>query len=213
MHPNPIFRKETGERNIAFARQRSFGVLAVSGEEGPLLSHIPFSLSEDGTYLEAHLVRSNPILRLLGKPQPAALAVSGGDAYISPDWYGVEDQVPTWNYVAVHLRGMLKRLPDEELHPVLERLSENFETRLKPKKPWTIAKMDQEIYRRMLRQIVPVAMDVASIDGTWKLSQNKTDEVRLAAADGLAGTAAGIGSETEMLVHLMRGAGQARNTA
>lgn len=215
MHPNPVFRKETGERNIAFARRRSFGTLAVNGETGPLLSHIPFNLSEDGGYLEAHLVRSNPILRLLDEPHPAVVAVSGSDAYVSPDWYGVADQVPTWNYVAVHLRGTLKRLPDEDLHPILERLSENFENRLLPKKPWTIAKMDQETYTRMLRQIVPVAMDITSIDGTWKLSQNKPDEVRLAAAEGLASAnpAADIGSETKVLVSLMRGVGEGENTA
>ena len=213
MHPNPVFRKQTETANIAFARQRSFGVLAVNGEEGPLLSHIPFNLSQDGNYLEAHLVRSNPILRLLDEPQPAVVAITGSDAYISPDWYGVEDQVPTWNYVAVHLRGALKRLPDDALHPILERLSENFEARLAPKKPWTITKMDQEIYSRMLRQIVPVALDVTTIDGTWKLSQNKPDEVRLAAADGLAATDsdAGIGSEVEALASLMGAAGGNEN--
>ena len=206
MHPNPVFRKQTEAANITFARQRSFGVLAVNSPDGPLLSHIPFNLSQDGSYLEAHLVRSNPILRLLDEPQPAVVAITGSDAYISPDWYGIENQVPTWNYVAVHLRGTLKRLPDDALHPILERLSENFETRLAPKKPWTIGKMDQDVYSRMLRQIVPVALDVATIDGTWKLSQNKPDEVRLAAADGLAATDsdAGIGSEVEILVSLMR---------
>lgn len=215
MHPNPVFRKQAQAANIAFARSRSFGVLAVNGDGGPLLSHIPFTLSEDGAWLEAHLVRSNPILRLLDQAQPAVIAVPGSDAYISPDWYGVDDQVPTWNYVAVHLRGTLKRLPDEELHPILERLSENFETRLAPKKPWTIAKMDQEIYQRMLRQIVPIAMDITQIDGTWKLSQNKPDTVRLGAAEGLAGVdpSAQIGSEIEVLVSLMRGAGDAESVA
>jgi len=210
MHPNPVYRKETRQRNVAFARERSFGTLVVNSEDGPLLSHIPFNLSPDGSCLEAHLVRSNPILRLLGTPQKAAIAVTGADGYISPDWYGLDDQVPTWNYVAVHLRGTLKRLPDAELHPILERLSENFETRLAPKNPWTIAKMDQEIYQRMLRQIVPIAMDIAGIDGTWKLSQNKPDAARLGAADGLAETdpAAGIGSEIDALAELMRGAGE-----
>ncbi|WP_075995954.1 FMN-binding negative transcriptional regulator [Salaquimonas pukyongi] len=215
MHPNPVFRKQAQAANISFARSRSFGVLAVNGDGGPLLSHIPFALSEDGAWLEAHLVRSNPILRLLGQAQPAVIAVAGSDAYISPDWYGVDDQVPTWNYVAVHLRGTLKRLPDEELHPILERLSENFEARLAPKKPWTITKMDQDIYQRMLRQIVPIAMDITQIDGTWKLSQNKPEAACLGAADGLAGIdpSVEIGSEMEALVSLMRGAGDSEGAA
>lgn len=201
MHPNPIFRREQRERNVSFARQRGFGTLAVNAESGPLLAHIPFLLSSDGKSLEAHLVRSNPILRLLETPQDAVIAVNGGDVYISPDWYGVADQVPTWNYVAVHLRGKLARMADEEMHGVLERLSEQFEQRLLPKKPWVTDKMDQSIYTRMLRQIVPVAMSVTDIDGTWKLSQNKPDSARAGAISGIGEH--GIGSETAWLAEQM----------
>lgn len=81
MHPNPAFRKTTEDKNIEIARARSFGVLAVNAENGPLVSHIPFQLSENGGYLEAHLIRSNPIVRLLKEPVRAIMAVSGGDAY------------------------------------------------------------------------------------------------------------------------------------
>ena len=202
MHPNSAFRKTGRDRNIEFARQRSFGILSVNSGDGPLLSHIPFHLSEDGTRLEAHLVRSNPILRLLETPQKAVIAVSGPDAYISPDWYEVTDQVPTWNYVAVHLRGTLMRLEADELHGILDELSASMEERLLPKKPWTSAKMDQEIYEKMQRQIVPIAMDVTDIQGTWKLSQNKPDEVRLRAADGLEKS--GFGAEIGEMVSFMR---------
>ena len=192
MHPNPAFRGEEKDRNIAFAQQRGFGTLAINTPDGaPLLSHVPFVLSDDGKLLEAHLVRSNPILRLTDEPVDAVMAVTGPDAYISPDWYGVDDQVPTWNYVAVHLRGKLQRLPDARLHDILERTSGHFEAMLAPKPVWTTAKMDQEKYSRMLRQIVPVAMQVETVDGTWKLSQNKPDSTRLGAAEALATSQAG----------------------
>ena len=198
MHPNPIFRKESEARNIQFARERAFGTLVVNANEGPLLSHIPFLLMEDNKTLELHLVRSNPILQLLKQePQKAVISVLGGDSYISPDWYFVDDQVPTWNYIAVHLRGMIELLPQGEIHTVLERLSASMETRLLPKKPWVSSKMDQEVYQKMLRQIVPVRMDVTEINGTWKLSQNKSDEVRMNASKGVAEN--GMGSELELL--------------
>ncbi len=202
MHPNQSFRKTPTERNIAFAQQRSFGVLAVNADGGPLLSHIPFQLSRDGSTVEAHLVRSNPIVRLLAEPQQGVIAVTGGDAYISPDWYGADKQVPTWNYVAVHIRGTLERLADDALHGILERLSANMEDRLVPKKPWTIDKMDEDIYTRMKRQIVPVRMSVSAIDGTWKLSQNKSAEVRANAMACLK-HAHGTGTELEKIVALM----------
>ena len=201
MHPNPVFRNEAHERNLAFARQRSFGVLALNAKEGPLLSHIPFRLSGDGTSLEAHLVRSNPIVRLLAEPQPAVIAVSGADGYISPDWYDLENQVPTWNYVAVHLRGVLQLMPQDELHGVLDRLSASMETRLLPKKPWTSSKMDQQVYERMQRQIVPVSMAVHAIDATWKLSQNKPDAARIGAAKGVR--AAAMDAASHVLAELM----------
>jgi transcriptional regulator len=201
MHPNPVYRKTPEETNIAFARELSFGVLAVNAQHGPLLSHIPFQLSADGTYLEAHLVRSNPIVRLLKSPVEGVISVSGGDGYISPDWYGIENQVPTWNYVAVHLRGVLELLSDDALRGVLDRLSAQMEALLAPKTPWTIKKMDSEIFAKMSRQIVPIVMKVNDIQGTWKLSQNKLDSARIGAAQGVE--QAQLSSQTSEIARLM----------
>jgi transcriptional regulator len=202
MHPNPAFRTADTARNIAFARARAFGVLAVNAPDGPLISHVPFLLSENGTQAKLHLVRSNPIVRALKQPQPAVVAVAGGDAYISPDWYELPDQVPTWNYVAVHLRGTLRMLEADQMHDILWQLSAHQEEQLRPKKPWTSDKMDQEVYAKMQRQIVPFMLEVSDIVGTWKLSQNKPDSVRLRAADGVEQHKLGLG--TEMLHPLMR---------
>lgn len=205
MHPNPIYHDADFVRNLVFARERGFGVLAVNGKDGPLLSHVPFLISADGAVAELHLVRSNPIVRALKEPLAARIAIIGGDSYISPDWYGVQDQVPTWNYVAVHLTGMLEQRPQEELHDLLDRQSAAYENRLLPKAPWKTAKMSDGVMDKMMRMIVPCRMAVAGIDGTWKLSQNKPDEVRLAAADHVK--AYGFGAETDILSALMRGAG------
>ncbi len=201
MHPNPAFRQTPQARNIAFARERSFGTLAVNAENGPLVSHVPFQLSEDGKSLEAHLVRSNPLTRELKEPRDAVIAVTGPDAYVSPDWYDVDDQVPTWNYVAVHLRGALQLADPDELPGILERLSQNMEERLLPKPIWSHHKMTDGVFERMCRQIVPVTMHVDQIDGTWKLSQNKPEGVPQRAAQRLS--AEGFGVEIEQLAKLM----------
>ena len=85
MHPNPIFHDQTAQRNIAFARDRAFGILAVNGDAGPVMAHVPFLIDEDGAHLHLHLVRSNPIARALKTPTPARIAASGPDGYVSPD--------------------------------------------------------------------------------------------------------------------------------
>jgi transcriptional regulator len=202
MHPNPVFRKAVNVQNLDFARERSFGALSINAEDGPLIAHVPFQLSTDGSYLEAHLVRSNPIARSLKEPQKAVVAVSGGDGYISPDWYGVEDLVPTWNYVAVHLRGVLRLLPDAELGGILERLSGVMEQRLAPKPIWEMDKVSPDALGKMMRQIVPVAMDIDDVDGTWKLAQNKPEIARLDASEALEQT--GFGLDYQKIADLMR---------
>ncbi len=201
MHPNKVFRKTPESRNIEFARKRSFGSLTINAENVPLISHIPFQLSEDGSYLEAHLVGSNPIVQLIKNPVQAIMAVSGGDAYISPDWYGVDNQVPTWNYIAIHIRGQVQQLEHKELHGILERLSANMEGRITTKKPWKIDKVDTDIYRKMQKYIVPIAMRVEEIQGTWKLSQNKSFEAREGAMRGVI--EAKIGAETDGIAKWM----------
>ena len=204
MHPNPVFHTQTDQTNLAYARDRAFGLLAVNGADGPLLSHVPFLLDEDGQTLWLHLVRSNPIARALKEPQAAKIAVQGPDSYISPDWYGLQDQVPTWNYIAVHLTGTLELRPQEELHGILDRQSKHFEDQLLPKTPWTTDKMAEGVMERMMRAIVPGRMRVTAVDGTWKLNQNKADDVRMRAADSV--DESGIGTALSELADLMRGA-------
>lgn len=203
MHSNPNYRQVSASRNIEFARERGFGTLAINGPNGPLTSHVPFLLSEDGKMAELHLIRSNPIARACNDPQPAVITVTGPDSYISPDWYGVEDQVPTWNYVAIQIRGTLTKLPQGNLLPLLDRLSAHFEQHLLPKPPWTSSKMSGDMLERMLRQIQPFQFNPTEINGTWKLNQNKPDAVRISAADHVA--AYGIGQDTPILSALMRG--------
>jgi transcriptional regulator len=189
MHPNPAFRQTPSERNLAFARARGFGVLSVNGPDGPLAAHVPFLLNDDGTLADLHLARSNAIVRA-GLPAPALIAIAGPDAYVSPDWYGphhdVPDQVPTWNYVAVHLRGVLEPLPEDALRPHVDALSAEHERRIEGKAPWTSAKMTEGAMPRMMRMILPFRFRVLSVDGTWKLNQNKPAEVRARAAGALA---------------------------
>ncbi len=201
MHPNPAFRQTPAARNLDFARTRGFGMLSVNGPDGPLAAHIPFLLSDAGDTLDLHLARSNPLARA-GLPAPALLSVSGPDSYISPDWYGIDDQVPTWNYVAVHLRGVLHPLPVETLRGHADALSARFEAELLPKKPWVSAKMSDGVMERMMRMILPFRMEITGVDGTWKLNQNKPEAVRLSAADAL--DTRGGETPAQTLARLMR---------
>lgn len=202
MHPNSIFRGESEARALATARARGFGCLTLAHEGRVLAAHVPFLLGEDGR-LESHLVRGNPIHRVLRAGACEALmVVSGPDAYVSPDWYGSADKVPTWNYVAVHLRGTLA-LSQTPLRGHLDRLSERFEAELAPKPVWRSDKMTPDLLDRLMRAIDVVELEIAEVDSTFKLNQNREPEERAGVVAALAegGTP---GQETRELAELMR---------
>lgn len=201
MHPNPTFRDTDEAQARTFAKTRGFGVFAVNGDDAPMTAHIPFHFANENL-LHAHLVVSNPIWRMLSDgPLQALVTVSGPDSYISPDWYEIEDQVPTWNYVAVNLRGTLRALEQQALRGIIDALSESFEARLAPKPLWHSDKMNDDVMARMMRQIRPIALDIKAVESTYKLGQNKTDEVRIKAAKKVA--IDGIGSDVTALAALM----------
>ena len=205
MHPNPVFRNTETNLSLDFANEISFGTVCISAEPTPLLSHIPFQLNADRTAIDLHLVRSNPISRALVKSsRQATLSIMGPHGYISPDWYGVDDQVPTWNYVAVHISGTLTLMDQSTLPNVIEGLSDHFETQLAPKPIWKMDKVDPDVMTKMQRQIVPCRLDIAQVESSWKLGQNKADTARHAAADQLEKST--IGSNTLHLAALMRSA-------
>lgn len=205
MHTNRAFRKDEEASALELAEGRGFGIVTVNGDKGPLGAHVPFLLN-DGSIL-FHLTRANPIARLIQRqgPQSALLIVSGPDAYISPDWYETDDQVPTWNYVAAHVRGRIHLLPEDQLYAHLEALSAVMEARLSPKKPWTMDKMSPGKVDAMMRAILPAAMTIEGTQSTWKLNQNKNAAARLSAAQRLESSP--IGHDVAGLVHLMRGLG------
>ena len=187
MHPNPAFRRVDAEQSLNLVRARSFGILIAQGAEGPLASHIPFLLSDDGSVVEFHLVRNSAMARAIAHGAPVRLIVEGPEGYISPDWYGIADQVPTWNYVAVHLVGEARLTDEVGFRDLLDRLSAHFEARLLPKKPWTSDKMTEGVMERMMRGIVPCVMQVSDLQSTWKLGQKKPEDARAGAARGLEG--------------------------
>lgn len=210
MHPNPAFRQTPADESLAFARARGFGLLMLNGAAGPLVAHVPFLLDADGGTADLHLSRGNPICRA-ALPGPAVIAVSGPDAYVSPDWYGpheqVPDQVPTWNYVAVHLRGVLAPLPAEALRGHVDALSAEHEARIAGKRPWTSAKMTEGAIERLMRMILPFRLRIDSVEGTWKLNQNKDAALRAGVVGALEGGNAGAQGIAALMRALPTGSG------
>jgi transcriptional regulator len=160
----------------AFAAVRGFGTVIAVVDGLPVAVHVPFLTTEDANNrrLEFHVARANPIGTRLAKATKALVVVAGPDSYVSPDWYLTPNQVPTWNYVSVHISGTAKALPRDRVREHIDSLSARFENRLAPKRPWTTAKMPASQVEKMMTAIIPIELDVEHVEAQWKLNQNKS---------------------------------------
>ncbi|SHM34278.1 FMN-binding negative transcriptional regulator [Bradyrhizobium lablabi] len=188
MYTPPMFKSDRAA-SLAFAQARGFGLACAWDGAKPIASSLPFYLSfaDDGTPRAAfHVARHNPLIKLADGTSSWLLAVSGADAYVSPDWYVSPDQVPTWLYQVVHLTGTVRTLSDDELAEQIETLSAKFEGRLLPKKPWVSSKMTAGRLEAMKKAIVGMVMTVDEIEGSFKLNQHKSDADYTALTEALA---------------------------
>lgn len=176
MYVHPAFRTED-ETAWSFVERRGFGaVIAVDGGK-PVSSHVPLLVKRDAggaVRIEFHVARVNPLHEIIARSPDVLVTVWGPDAYISPDWYVSRDQVPTWNYVSVHLYGRAKTLPPDAALAHVEAMSLGFEAWLAPKKPWSTMKMPEKKREAMLRAIVPIEITIDKLEASWKLGQHKT---------------------------------------
>lgn len=153
--------------------------------------HIPLLLSPDeGAHgvLRGHVARANPVWRER-LPESGALAIfQASDAYISPGWYSSKKEngkaVPTWNYAVVHAAGSLRIVDDIEwLRALLTRLTAHHEASMP--KPWTLTDAPADYIDKMLGAVVGIEIEIASLTGKWKVSQNQP-------AQNHAGVVAGL---------------------
>ncbi|EXS71036.1 FMN-binding negative transcriptional regulator [Sphingobium sp. Ant17] len=166
-----------------FVAQTGFGLLCVAAPDRMHVVHLPL-IWLDERRIGLHLHRANPIVPHLDG-QDALIVVTGDQAYISPDWYGLPDKVPTWNYVAAELRGPMVRLDKAETIAQIDALSHEQERRLAPKPLWTRDKMSDGLFDKIMTGLVGFAMQVEAIHGTAKLGQDKPEAARIGVADAL----------------------------
>jgi transcriptional regulator len=184
------FRQQDHTEQLALIARYPFVTLTMAGPDGLQTAHVPVIVDTHAGIVRGHLARANPLVRRIDGHTEALLVAQGPNAYISPDWYSAEHQVPTWNYVAVQIRGRPQKLDDDATMAVLDALSAKFEAALAPKAPWRASKLPPQLYAGLRKAIVGFALPIDSIDGNWKLSQNKRADDRqgvIAALESLSG--------------------------
>jgi transcriptional regulator len=170
------------EEILPFLRAYPFATIINQEGNRPVATHLPFvvRLVEDQLILEAHFARANEQWKLLAEGQETLVIFAEPHAYISPRHYDKIQNVPTWNYQAVHVYGQARLLETAaEGFAHLERLIATFEQGYQAQ--W--AGLSEGYKQAMLAGIVAFELEVTEVQAKAKLSQNKTitEQERIAA--------------------------------
>ncbi|PJJ54889.1 FMN-binding negative transcriptional regulator [Hymenobacter chitinivorans] len=169
---------------VAFMQRYGFATLVSTNQQMPIASHLPFSVAVEGTQvrLTSHLARANPQWQSWAG-QDVLVIFTEPHAYISPTLYDKRESVPTWDYIAVHAYGRVRPLEGEaDTARALEQLIATYEPAYQAQ--WD--SLSEKYKTGMMRGIVAFEVEVTSLQGQQKLSQNKSASERAAIAAHLA---------------------------
>jgi transcriptional regulator len=141
------------------------------------VNHLPLMLSKDRSRLYGHVAKTNPLLKIAEQATPNLTAVfNGPDAYVTPSWYLTKKEtgkvVPTWNYAVVHAQGKISVIQDRAwLHGHVTQMTDTHEPTYQSL--WKVSDAPDEYIQVMLNAIVGIEIEITSLVGKFKLSQNR----------------------------------------
>ncbi|MEZ4876926.1 MAG: FMN-binding negative transcriptional regulator [Flavobacterium sp.] len=174
MYIPEIYLNENQAEIEQFIHENGFGIL-INQTKGKLwATHIPLLLENknDKQILVGHISKLNPQADSFKTNDDVLAIFSGAHSYISSSWYDHEN-VPTWNYLAVHVYGKVKLHSYEQSVEALKSLVDNYE--LKSKNPVKVENLSEKTMREA-HGIVSFEIEITRIESVKKLSQNRDNK-------------------------------------
>jgi transcriptional regulator len=159
---------------LGFVQKNSFGTIVTTEQGKPIATHLPLRLIKEGDnyYITGHMAYGNPQWRTFKTCEDVLVMFQGPHAYISSSWYE-EENVPTWNYQAIHMYGKASILEKNELIEDLTAMLEKYEQKRENSVLWD--KLSPELLENQIKGITGFKIKVEEIQAAYKLSQNRNE--------------------------------------
>lgn len=169
MYPPPHHQSDEIGKMISVIKHFPLGMLITAKAGKPFVTHIPFIYNEKTKKLVAHLDRNNPQLETLIDNAEVTVVFKGPDTYISPSIY-TTPQLPTWNYIIVHITGKLQLIHDPE---AVKQTMIDMTVFLEGSEQKFILKKDDPRMELLINYIQAFEIEITNWEGKFKLSQDK----------------------------------------
>ena len=172
MYTPEHYKNENITEVKAFLKQYSFGILVSQVEGRPWATHIPLELDVDekgNDVLISHIAKANPQWKYFSSTTEVLCIFNGPHSYVSSSWYQKEE-VPTWNYIAVHVYGKLRILDEPEVLASMHKLVDKYEQQSEC--PVSVANLSANTMKQV-KGVVGFQIEITEIQATKKLSQGR----------------------------------------
>ena len=168
------YRIEDPQLIREFLEAHAFGLLVCNGPDTPMATHLPLELvpGTDPLELCGHVARANPQWQHIRNGQEVLCIFQGPHSYVSSSWYR-DEEVPTWNYMAAHIKGIYHVQDTDQLRASLARLVDKYEKG--SNEPVSMERFSSATLRQ-IRGIVGFTVRVTSVDVAFKLSQGRRED-------------------------------------
>ena len=164
---------------LAFMQSNSFATICGIGEDGaPVATHVPVMISfrENKLFLQSHIMRKQAHTDAFEHNDKVMAIFNGPHAYISAKHYEPQNTASTWNYSAVHAKGIIRFLGDTELYTMLKNLTAQFEQ--DPGSPSLMQHMSEDYIQSNMKAIIAFEIEVTQLQHVFKWSQNKPSHIQ-----------------------------------
>ena len=175
MYKLPSFQEQDINKVIAFMKANSFAVISSNGDQYPVATQIPLAIEEVAgkILLKGHLMKNTDHHKAFVKNSKVLVLFTGPHCYISAGWYSDVQSASTWNYMTVHAKGTISFTDDEGTYKAIKAVTNQYEG---IDSPASFQHIPPGYIDKLINAIVGFTIEVESIENTFKLSQNKTEQ-------------------------------------
>lgn len=170
-----IYQNHDAEEIRDFIKYNGFAILVSQLHQKLWATHIPMLLEKNKKgedVLQGHISKANLQSEIFAEGIEVLAIFNGPHSYVSSSWYNHEN-VPTWNYIAVHVYGNIKPLEGDKLLAHLTQLTDKYEQ--KSQNPVSVQRLSPDFLKRELKGLVGFEIEIQDIQAAYKLSQNRNE--------------------------------------
>jgi transcriptional regulator len=178
MYDLPYYKEKNPEVINAFIAQYPFAFLSgCDAENRPISTQIPLFIEEENgrKLLRGHIMKNTDHHKAFLNNEHVLAVFTGRHTYVSATWYSNPFNASTWNYMSVHIKGVIRFLDDRALEDVLQMTSLHFENQ-NIESPTVYNNLPEEFKQRVMHAIVAFEIEITAIDTVFKLSQDRDAE-------------------------------------